>query len=152
ELHNPLASIKGLSGLALVELNEPARAAERLEVLRSETLRMQRILEEFLNFSRPLSPLSLKSVDARQLCQEVADLYQGPARERRLLIAVEGEAPPIRCDPRKIRQVVINLVQNAVEASDPGGEIRLRVEGRSIRVLDRGRGLAPGVGQRAFEA
>src|SRR5262249_52031701 len=38
ELHNPLASIKGLSGLALVELNEPARAAERLEVLRSETL------------------------------------------------------------------------------------------------------------------
>src|SRR5262249_27610283 len=40
ELHTPLASIKGLSGLALVELGEPARAAERLEVLRSETLRM----------------------------------------------------------------------------------------------------------------
>jgi len=155
ELKNPLASIKGLTGLALLELDAPARARERLEVLRSEASRMQKILEEFLDFSRPLSPLVLAAVDLRRICYEVAELYQGLAHERRLRILAAGDSAEVRCDSRKIKQVVINLVQNAVEASAEGGEILMEVQSRNgdsiIRVLDRGEGLRTDLLPRIFE-
>jgi two-component system, NtrC family, sensor histidine kinase HydH len=156
ELKTPLASIKGLTGLALVELQDPARAAERLGVLRNEALRMQKLLEEFLNFSRPLSPLSLDAVDARVIAEEVAELFTRPAHERQLATSLSGGSVEVRCDRRKIKQILINLMQNAVEASRPGGEIRIEVEGgpseARIRVLDRGRGLPAELGERAFHA
>jgi signal transduction histidine kinase len=156
ELKTPLASIKGLTGLALVELQDPARAAERLGVLRNEALRMQKLLEEFLNFSRPLSPLSVDAVDARIVAEEVAELFARPAHERQLTTSLSGGSVEVRCDRRKIKQVLINLMQNALEASRPGGEIRIEVEGEPsqarIRILDRGRGLAAELGERAFQA
>ena len=155
ELKTPLASIKGLTGLALMELQEPARCAERLEVLGNEAVRMQKILEEFLNFSRPLSPLVLHTVDAIRLGEEVVDLFEGLARERRLSIALSGDSAELRCDPRKIKQLLINLIQNAVEASSTGGRVDVVVEARvadaTIRVLDRGHGLAGDVAERVFQ-
>jgi signal transduction histidine kinase len=156
ELKTPLASIKGLTGLALIELQEPARAAERLQILRNEALRMQKLLDEFLDFSRPLSPLQLDAADGRQIGEEVIDLFQGLARERQLSLRLSGPRVALRCDGRKIKQVLINLVQNAVEASAPGGDIVLEVDPRPgelrIRVLDRGHGLASEVSRRVFEA
>src|SRR5262249_37324522 len=127
ELKTPLASIKGLTGLALMELNDPARAGERLQVLSSEAARMQRLLDEFVNFSRPLSPLSLARVDGARIGEEIVELFQGLAHERQLSIALSAAPVELRCDPRKVKQLLINLVQNAVEASPPGGEIGIEV-------------------------
>ena len=156
ELKTPLASIKGLTGLALVELEQPARAAERLGVLRNEALRMQRLLDEFLDFSRPLAPLALDTANGLQIAEEVIDLFQGLVRERQLSLRLYGESVELRCDARKIKQVLINLVQNAVEASAPRSEIVVQVEpglgGATIRVLDRGHGLSDAVARRVFEA
>jgi two-component system, NtrC family, sensor histidine kinase HydH len=156
ELKTPLASINGLTGLALLELSDPVRAAERLEVLAAETVRMQKLLDEFLNFSRPLSPLSLGTVDGMRIGEEAVDLFQGLVHERHLSIALSGGPVELHCDPRKIKQLLINLVQNAVEASAPGGEVQIEVVPRqsdaAIRVLDRGRGLEANVAERVFEA
>jgi two-component system, NtrC family, sensor histidine kinase HydH len=155
EIRAPLSSIQGLTGLVLQEIRDSTRAESRLEALRDEASRMQKLLEEFLNFSRPLSPLSLQTVDGVRIGGEIIDLFQGVAQERRLSIALSGDPVELRCDPRKIKQVLINLVQNAVEASRPGGEIGIEVEPRprqaAIRVLDRGHGLAAEVAQRAFQ-
>ncbi|HYV66491.1 MAG TPA: HAMP domain-containing sensor histidine kinase [Myxococcales bacterium] len=156
ELKTPLSSIKGLTGLAILELQEPVRAAERLEVLRKEALRMQKLLEEFLDFSRPISPLVLERIDALQIAEEVTVLFEGLAHDRELTLSLSGSPAELRCDPRKIKQLLINLVQNAVEASAPGGEMRIEVDGEGaeakLRVLDRGRGLLPEVAQRVFQA
>jgi signal transduction histidine kinase len=156
ELKTPLASIKGLTGLALMELDDPARARERLGVQRREVERMQRILDEFLNFSRPLTPLSQEDVDVRRLCTEVLDLYEGLAREREIRTGVLGESCPLHGDPRKVKQILINLVQNAFEANPRGGEIHLELaaidERVTVRVLDRGPGLPGPVASRIFEA
>jgi two-component system, NtrC family, sensor histidine kinase HydH len=156
ELKTPLASIKGLTGLALVELQQPERAAERLEVLRNEALRMQRLLDEFLDFSRPLAPLALDTVDGLHIAEDVLELFQGLARERQLSIHLSGPPIEVRCDPHKIKQVLINLVQNGVEASAPGGDVAIEVERgaleATIRVLDRGHGLSGEVARRVFEA
>jgi two-component system sensor histidine kinase HydH len=155
ELKNPLASVKGLA--ALVAKDVQGRAAERNNVLRQEVDRMQTILDEFLNFSRPLVPLSLAPTDLASLARDVARLHEGMARERGVTIEVAAKGPAQQpCDPRKIRQVLINLVQNAIEASPREGRIELRVDpnqdGVRIQVVDEGPGIAPQLGERVFDA
>jgi signal transduction histidine kinase len=155
ELKNPLASIKGLA--ALVAKDSEGRAKERIAVLRGEVDRMQTILDEFLNFSRPLVPLRVSETNMSELAHDVARLHEGSAAERGLAIEVEApEHAAISCDARKVRQVMINLLQNALDASPRGERVTLRVEQReqSLRtsIIDRGTGLLPELQSRLFEA
>jgi signal transduction histidine kinase len=155
ELKNPLASVKGLA--ALLAKDVEGKSAERLAVLRREVDRMQGILEEFLNFSRPLVPLSLSEVELGQLARDVARLHEGTAAERTVSIAIESDrAVWLRCDPRKVRQVLINLVQNALDASAKRDTVELRIErsdeGGRILVSDRGAGVDQEIADRVFEA
>lgn len=156
ELKNPLASIKGLSALLARKLE--GQEAERLEVLRREVDRMQSILQEFLNFSRPLVPLALEETDLSELCRDVADLHEGLAREKSISIDVEsaGSLSSV-CDRRKIKQVLINLLQNAIDASPRGGAIRLAVDELDevevvLRVMDEGPGLEEDAEETLFDA
>lgn len=102
KLRTPLSSIKGLTGLALQEIQDSRRAADRLEDLRSEAARMQKLLEEFLNFSRPLSPLSLDTVDGVRIGGEIIDLFQGVAQERHLSIALSGSQIDLSLLPHQV--------------------------------------------------
>jgi two-component system sensor histidine kinase HydH len=155
ELKNPLASVKGLAALVSKDLD--GKPAERMAVLRHEVDRMQEILESFLNFSRPLLPLNGERVALRALCEQAAALHEGLARERAVSLVTTGEQPLVAwCDPRKVKQVLINLVQNALDASPQGSTIELRIRGPfggevQVSVCDRGPGLAEAVLERAFE-
>jgi len=154
ELKNPLASVKGLGGLLAQHLPD-GKGAERLQVLRREVDRMQTVLDEFLNFSRPLVPLALGDTDVGALCREVAALHEGMARERAVEVAVRAGEVPARCDPRKTKQVLINLVQNALDAAPAGSAVEIEAApaaggGARVRILDRGRGVEPALGGAVF--
>jgi signal transduction histidine kinase len=118
---------------------------------------MQGILEEFLNFSRPLVPLSLSAVDLAALCDETLVLHEGLASQKGVRLERQGTGPVhAACDPRKVKQVMMNLLHNAIEASPRGGCVTLEVgatPGGNARVAvrDQGPGLAPDVEARAFE-
>jgi two-component system sensor histidine kinase HydH len=157
ELKNPLASIKGLAALIDRELSkrgESGKSVERLAVLRREVDRMQGILDEFLNFSRPLVPLSQRVVELRVVVDHVVELHEALASERRVALVIRGEVEA-RCDPRKVEQIVINLVQNALHVAPTGSRIELSLEraGELAQVIvrDEGPGLSAELHQRAFE-
>lgn len=150
ELKNPLASINGLAALLARDLQ--GRDAERLAVLRDEVDRMKQTLDEFLDFSRPIAPLAVEDVDLRALAREVAAMSEGLARSRGVTLEVEGGAS-VRADRRKLRQVLVNLVQNAIDASPPGSavEVVLGDHPLSIEVRDRGPGVSAELLAEAFE-
>jgi two-component system sensor histidine kinase HydH len=158
ELKNPLASVKGLAQLIGRELEREdpsSKSTERMQVLRREVDRMQTILEEFLNFSRPLIPLNQREVELRELVDHVVDLHEGVAGERRVGLRARGRARTV-CDPRKVEQILINLVQNAIEVAPAGTSIELEVvdarpEQVRVYVRDEGPGLDDALRERVFE-
>lgn len=149
ELKNPLASIKGLGALLARDLS--GKSAERLAVLRAEVDRMQETLNTFLDFSRPLVPLTQTDLDLSELCREVAALCDGIARTRGVSLTASAEPAAAKADRRKLRQVLVNLVQNAIEASPAGGSVELLASPRRVEVLDRGAGVPEELAMHVFE-
>ena len=148
ELKNPLASINGIA--QLLERGG-GNAERRLKVLRSEIDRMRSTLDEFLNFSRPLGELTMKAVATEMLVDELTLLHEEIARRRE--IALEKPASStiksIQADSRKLKQALVNLLQNALDATPPGGTVRWIVdsEGPFVRIgfLDTGSGFSPDI-------
>jgi two-component system sensor histidine kinase HydH len=150
ELKNPLASVKGLA--ALVDREAQGKDKERLTVLRREVDRMQEILESFLTFSRPLVPLAVAPVSLSALVQSVIELHEGMAHERGIELRADAKDLSVTGDSRKLKQVLINLVQNALDVAPKGSSVDLVVRsekaGGAVLVMDRGPGVADA--ERAF--
>jgi len=147
ELEQPLAHLESLAAVIEAEV-EPARAAAQLASLQAEVARMQAILEEFLNFSRPLVPLTIGPVDLGEVVSDVGYLHEGLAAERHVALKLPEDARvEVRCDARKVKQILINLVQNALSVSPAGSAIVVelaRADGSGqamLRVCDRGPGV-----------
>jgi signal transduction histidine kinase len=155
ELKNPLASVKGLA--ALLARRNQGEQPEALTVLRREVDRMQNTLEEFLNYSRPLVPLSLENVDLASVVRDVAALHTGTSEMREIEIRIDApEKIEVRCDPRKVRQILVNLLQNALDVTAAHGSVSIQVhaaEGSAeVHIDDAGTGLDPAIAERVFEA
>lgn len=155
ELKNPLASIRGLAVLLARKLPEPSQEAERMTVLLGEVQRMGQILDEFLNFSRPAEGLATSVVPVDGLVAEVRALHEGEAAQREVRLKTEVKtAATLTADPRKLKQVLVNLIQNALEASPPGATVLVgvREQGADVvfEVVDEGPGLDAAIADRLF--
>jgi two-component system sensor histidine kinase HydH len=146
ELKNPLASVKGLVQL-LAKCPPDARTRERLDVVQSEIARMETILREYLSFSRPLEDLRPQPVDAAAVVADAVAVVAGRAEHAGLAVVLDGAAAPITADPRRLKEALLNLLANAIEATPRGGTITARTRadggGAVIEVSDTGRGIKP---------
>jgi signal transduction histidine kinase len=146
EVKNPLAAIKGLSKHMARNAADP-KTAERLAIVAAEADRLQAIVDGFLSFSRGLDDLKLEPVRPHEVARELAVLLETRAEEAGVGIDVVGEAELVLdADERKLRQALLNLVLNAVQASPRGARVRIAVErdcqGARITVRDDGVGMS----------
>lgn len=167
ELRNPLMSMKILVQGALagpgVEAEESDGCASSnfstrdLGVLEEEITRLEQLLQSFLDFARPPTPAK-RMTDIRPLVEEAITFLAG--RAAALSTSVECLVPSapvyVAVDAGQFRQVLVNLVLNALEAMPGGGAVRVRAscdpEGcLAVEVADRGCGLPPGLGDGIFD-
>jgi PAS domain S-box-containing protein len=160
ELRTPLAAIYGAAmTLRRPDLAGPGRGDELLAVIASESERLARTINDVLWASRLDSGqlhVSIESCDPAKLVDGViaAARTHLPANLS-LEFVVPPELPRVAADPDKVRQVMSNLVDNAVKYSPDGGVVKIELapNGRSVRfaVRDQGLGIPPGERDRIFE-
>ncbi|XXY46695.1 HAMP domain-containing sensor histidine kinase [Sorangium sp. So ce269] len=160
DLRNPLAALK----LTVDRLrpDRPLPPEERLRPMLArigqEAARCDRMLTDLMDIARLEGgelELRFEVRDARELAQEVVELYRPTATAHELGLSLPEEPAPLRCDPIKIGQVLNNLVANAIKYSPRGGAVQVAVarEGAeiTIAVSDRGVGIAADDQGRLFE-
>jgi signal transduction histidine kinase len=156
EINNPLCGV-----LSLVELLQEELAADQshradLNTIRDETLRMRAIVRSLLDFARQTPP-QLELTDPRSMLDSVLPLV----RKRAAVAGIEihhAHAPeplPIVVDSGQLKQVLINLLTNALDAMPDGGAVFVGTERQDnevvISVRDTGPGIAPQHRERIFE-
>jgi signal transduction histidine kinase len=146
ELKNPLSAIKGLCQL-IARTPSSDRTAARLAVVDAEIARMETILAEYLSFSRPLEDVRIEVVDLAAIAKDVVDVLAGRATQSAVELTSSPEPTPFHGDSRRLREALINLAANALEATPAGGSVsitsRLEGGGAIIEVRDSGRGISP---------
>jgi len=143
ELKNPLTGVKALVQLGLRSPGE-ASSHERLEVVEREVTRMQEILQNYLSFTRPPKGMTPRRVALGPLVSDTLVVLSARADEARVRLYAQGDAT-LEADPRRIKEALLNLVANAIEATPPGGEVAVEVrpagDETEIMVRDTGRGM-----------
>ncbi len=158
EIRNPLNAVSmGLQRLR-VEF-EPAEGEEYrslLDLVQGEVRRLNAIVEDFLSLARPLA-LKPQPIAVPALLDEVLSLVDGEARGAGITIksVIPSELPPLEADRDRIKQVLLNLVLNAVQAMPGGGTLTLGASASGgaviLSVTDTGSGIPPEVLPRLFE-
>lgn len=162
ELRNPLSSINLNSEMLLETLVEEGLAEEDtdamavLETIIAEVDRLRDITEEYLVYARLPSP-KFEHENLIDILQNMVDFHVGEWTQREVKVSLElpDDGLPVEVDPNQIRQALLNLVRNAVEASPDGESVRVRAEAddatATVRIIDRGGGIAPDDRRHIFE-
>lgn len=147
EVKNPLAAIKGLS-THMARSAEDVKMKERLTIVAAEAERLQEIVEGFLSFSRGLDELKIATTKPYQIASELALLLETRAADAGVMLDVHGSREiALDADAKKLRQALLNLVLNAIQASSKGSTVTLEIakscgDGAAVvRVMDRGAGM-----------
>jgi signal transduction histidine kinase len=158
EIRNPLVSVKTFLQLLPERESDPEFRESFLEVASEEVRRIERLLDAVLQHGRPAPPARADATtSARDAFESVAQLVGYRATERGVSfeVDVEGELPDIRIASDALRQVVLNLCLNAIDATPSGGCVRLRAHGSRehvvITVEDEGPGIPSELASRIFE-
>jgi len=164
EINNPLEAITNLLYLVALSKDLPEGVRNYVETAQSELSRVCQIATQTLRFHR--QAVRATQVSAVDLVEPVLNLYQG--RLTNSNIKVEADYDPgtaILCFESDIRQVLNNLIANAIDAMRQGGQLRVRAHnttgfstnsngrrpGLRVTIADTGRGMSPAVKARLFE-
>ena len=155
EIRNPLTSIKILIH-SLVSEKEQTRRKKDVQVITQEIERLEKIVNEFLEFGR-LRPPQLEGVDVRQLFEHAQRLFNTELKKRGIEFATRfpKEKVELVADKEQLSQVFLNLIQNAMDAIGKKGKITASIKtignNVEIRIKDNGPGISEEIRQRLFD-
>ncbi|MBA4105035.1 MAG: hypothetical protein C0485_04695 [Pirellula sp.] len=159
EIRNPLMAMKMLVQTAQQE-GSPGLDGRDLQIIDDEIRRLETLLTEFLDFARP-TPLKQEMIDLRSVVEHTVDFVQRQADARQVTLHCDLPAEPLmlQIDAPRIRQVLLNLLLNAIQAAPAGGNVRVAIEMAKIndremcrlKVSDDGPGIGPRQATRVFE-
>ena len=163
EIRNPLTAIKARLFTQQKRLTAGSPEAEDAAVINDEINRLERIVKDVLQFARPAEP-KLVRILAELPVREVCELMRPAMEKNGIDLRIDSMVPAsIEVDLQQIKQVLINLVQNAAESIERNGVVTLRVRqgtgrlrGASapaviIEIEDTGRGISAQVQKRLFD-
>jgi len=157
EIGTPLSSVSGHIQLALLQRDLPVALRERLDVSAREIERISKIVRDYLDSTRPLEPERQPTALPR-LLEEAVELVQGvaPAKQASVTWKVAPSVGEVVTDPGLLRQIVVNLLSNALDAVDRNGRVEVEAHPVAdgdilITVSDTGHGIPPDDLRRIFE-
>ncbi len=162
EIRNPLTAIK--FRLFSLKQASPAFAHnEDAQVISSEINRLDRIVKDFLQFARPSEPEFVR-VPAERLLQDVGELLRSELEKAAIELRLEAPGTTwVRVDTQQLKQILINLIQNAADSIGQKGTITLRANRETaefdqgirpavvLQIADTGPGIPPEVEKRLFD-
>jgi len=146
EIRNPLASIDGAANLIeSPQTHEEVRRGS-FAIIHKEIQRLNRLLASLLDFARPRKP-EFQPADPGRLLDAIINLMDHSARQKGITIRkdVSLSVPAFECDPEQMKQVILNLAINAVQAMATPGEIVLSARQKDSSVMIRVRDQGPGI-------
>ncbi|MCM2979596.1 PAS domain-containing sensor histidine kinase [Niallia circulans] len=145
EIRNPMTALKGF-----IQLLEDGVASQENEmyfsVIKTELTRIESIINEFLLLAKPQAVQYVKR-DIRQIMNDTIELLYAQAvlQNVQIIKMFTEDMPTIYCEPNQLKQVFINIIKNAIEALEDGGEIAVSIEYKQdyfhIAIRDNGRGM-----------
>ncbi len=167
EIRNPLGAIKASAQyLSETPADSGDAGREFLDIIVEEADRLNRVLSSFLDYANPAHGDNDVLSDVNAVVERTAQVL-GPGTERLDLaraVVLAPDLPRVRIDPERLRQVLINLIQNAFQATESGGSVRIETSTRDapdlagnlrpwveVRVIDTGPGVPQQVINNLFE-
>ncbi len=144
ELRTPLTAIKGWGETMMSAPDDKELMQKGMNVILGETDRLSQMVEELLDFSRLQSgrlTMHMEKTDLLAELQEAVLMYEQRVRQEGKTLTLEeppeGTAFTVMADPRRLRQVFVNVIDNAVKYTDKGGHISVRtaIENNHIQVI-----------------
>ena len=162
EIKNPLNAIGLRLELLRARLGEPDHELSgEIEILSQEVLRLDRVVKTFLDFTRPVE-VHLQDIDLVVLAREVTEFVAPQARRANIEVnfSVPSETAGtnkamLRGDSDLLKQAVLNLVTNAIDAMPKGGQLQVKVDGAgdklTLEISDTGSGIPPELRDKVFQ-
>lgn len=156
EINNPLGIIMGYTGMLLSEDGLPPEVKEDLKTVYQNAETCKKIIEDLLKFSRQ-SPAKPEPVDLNALIEEVSSLLAYQIEEKEIMFEKELQDIPLTmADPDKLRQVIMNIILNAIQAVEIGGSVKVKTFLDKtgficIEITDNGHGIPEELQSKVFE-
>lgn len=165
EIRNPLGAIKASAQYLSGGPSDPAANQEFLDIIVDEADRLNRVVSNFLDYAHAPSLGTPTPTDVNAVVQRTAQVLDADVQlDLPGVLKLAPNLPSVNIDPEQLRQVLINLVQNALQAVEEGGTLRIETEARElpnvdgehrrwvdIRVIDTGPGIPQQVLKNMFD-
>jgi signal transduction histidine kinase len=148
EIKNPLVGVSNGLDLVRRRMGEEPELAPILTEMARQLTRMESAIRDLLAFARPATP-ALMPAEPDQIARRALRLIEPAAQHAGVEISFTSDrsSPDLQVDPELIEQALVNVIMNAVQATPPGGRVRVSVtcSGAEVhfRITDTGRGITP---------